>query len=184
MRHLLGNIISVIYSFFKFSIIKVFYFRRFKFYPIERFSPDTIVGIGKNSKLKLGKKVRVHSGTKIFSTSGGEFEIGNNCRINYNCMFVCRHKIVIEDGVEFGPNVLIYDHDHDFRTFGGIKEGKFKCSPVKIGKNSWIGANTIILRGSTIGKNCVIAAGSIVSGNVPDGTVFIQKRESTLVKNN
>lgn len=42
----------------------------------------------------------------------------------------------------------------------------------------WIGANTVILRGTVIGDNCVIAAWSIVSGTIPRGTLFVQKRES------
>lgn len=94
-------------------------------------------------------------------------------------MVFCHEKIIIEEGVEFGPNVLIYDHDHDYKTNGGIKAGKFITAPVKIGKNSWIGANTVILRGTVIGENFVIAAGSVVKGNIPDGTVFVQKRQTS-----
>ena len=77
--------------------------------------------------------------------------------------------------------MLIYDHDHDYRAQGGIKAGKYKTTPVRIGDNVWIGANTVILRGTTIGNNVVIGAGSVVSGNVEDNTVFIQKRATSLL---
>ena len=107
--------------------------------------------------------------------------IGAGVKINYNCIFVCRDKIEIGEGVEFGPNVLVYDHDHDFRAEGGIKSKKYKTTPVVIGKNVWIGANTIILRGTTIGDNAVIAAGSIVKDNVPVNTLFVQKQKCDLI---
>lgn len=74
------------------------------------------------------------------------------------------------------PNVQIYDHDHDFRTEGGVKAGKYRTESIEIGSNVWIGANSVILKGSRIGDNAVIAAGSIVKGEVPSGTVLIQKR--------
>ena len=54
----------------------------------------------------------------------------------------------------------------------------YKTAPVEIGNNVWIGANTIILRGTKIGDNCVIGAGSIVKGNVLSNSVFLQKKEN------
>ena len=49
-----------------------------------------------------------------------------------------------------------------------------------IGKNSWIGANSIILRGVKIGKNCVVAAGSIVSKDIPENSIYYSKRTSEI----
>ena len=181
MRRCLGNVISVLFSLLKFSILKLFHFRGFSFYPIQRFSPDTVIRVEKGCKLRLGKKVRVHSGSKLLCSSGGELEIGDNCRVNYNYMIVCRESIRIGKGVEFGPNVLVYDHDHDFRAEGGMSARKYRCGKVSIGENSWIGANTTILRGTTIGANCVIGAGSVVKGNVPDNTILVQKRENEFI---
>lgn len=50
-----------------------------------------------------------------------------------------------------------------------------------IGKNVWIGAGCIILKGTTIGDNCVIAAGSIVTGNVESNNIYVQKKETTIL---
>ena len=181
MRRLFGNIISTAYSFVKFLFYKLFYMGSFSCFPIERFSPDVVVRMTRKAKLRIGKKVRVHSGSKILMSAGGELLLGDNCRINYNCLIACHHSITIENGVEFGPGVLVYDHDHDFRAEGGLAVRKYKCSPVVIGEGSWIGANTIILRGTTIGKNCVIGAGCVVKGNVPDNTILVQKRENEYI---
>ncbi|MBI2869869.1 MAG: acyltransferase [Chloroflexi bacterium] len=42
---------------------------------------------------------------------------------------------------------------------------------IKVGSDTYIGANTIILPGVTIGDNCVIGAGSVVTKSIPDNTV-------------
>lgn len=178
MHRKINNVISVIHSGIRFFLFKIFYGKNLKVTGIQRFSPNVSIELDKGGRLIIGKKVRAHSGVKIKVRSGGCLKIGNEVSFNYNCMVFCHEEIEIEEGVEFGPGVLIYDHDHDYKTKGGIKEGKFLTSPVKIGKNTWIGANTVILRGTVIGKDCVIAAGSIVKENIPDGTVFVQKRES------
>lgn len=83
---------------------------------------------------------------------------------------------MLEEGVEFGPGVLIYDHDHQFSAESGVVEKEYKTAPIKIGKNSWIGANTIILRGTEIGKNCVVGAGSVIKGKYGDNCLIYQER--------
>lgn len=118
-----------------------------------------------------------------FSAHGGLLQIGNNVGFNSNCIISSHSRIEIRNNVEVGPNVCIYDQDHDTKCEGGIKAGKFITDPLSIGDNTWIGANVVILRGTNIGRNCIIAAGSIVKGEVPDNSTYIQKREK-LIKNN
>ena len=178
MRRLLGNIVSVIHSFIRLCFLKLFHFRSLKFHLVERISPNVIVEMNKNASLVLGRGVRIHSGCKLKARNGSCISIGEGVKINYNCIIVSRESINIDTGVEFGPGVFVYDHDHDYR--GGIKESGFQTAPISIGENSWIGANSIILRGTNIGKNCVVAAGSVVKGNVPDNSLFLQKRESSV----
>ena len=178
MRRTLNNIISVLFTFVKFVAIKVFHWRRFRFSVVERFSPNVVTEINHGGSFFLGKKVRVHGGTKIKVRSGGELIIGDNVKINYNSIIVCRNNISIGEGTEFGPSVYLYDHDHDYRI--GLKENKYKCAPISIGKNCWIGANTVILRGTTIGDNCVVGAGCIVKGMFAPNSIIVQKRETTI----
>ena len=40
-------------------------------------------------------------------------------------------------------------------------------------------SDVIILKGSRVGKNCVIGAGCIVRGEIPDGSVVINKHNLT-----
>lgn len=177
---LLNNVISVGYTILKFLFYRILYGKRFKYSGIQRFSPNTqIFFIGQGS-IELGKSVSAHSGVKLRSIGKGILSIGSNTSINYGCMIVAMKMIKIGDGVEFGPNVLVYDHDHDFRSSGGIKDNKYKVGDVLIGDNTWIGANVVILRGTIIGKNCVVGAGSIISGVYPDNSILTQERETNV----
>ena len=171
--------ISVGFSFIKFSVMKIVNGKDFRFSPVERFSPDVVTEFNRGSHVKLGKMVRVHSGSKIKVRKDGTLIIRKNVRMNHNCIIVCREKIEIGEGTEFGPSVYLYDHDHDYRV--GLKEEKFLSAPVVIGKNCWIGANTVILRGTVIGDNCVIGAGSVIKGCFPDKSVIVQRRTTEIL---
>ena len=144
---------------------------------VSPFSEITITG----GKLFIGKGFKMRDGAKIRVRKGAECVIGNNSSVNSNNMIACHERIIIGDNVQLSPNVQIYDHDHDFRIEGGIKEMKYKTSPVEIGNNVWIGANTVILRGTKIGDNCVIGAGCVLKGCFPNNSVVVQKRETSLM---
>ncbi|KAF0200328.1 MAG: galacturonic acid [Bacteroidetes bacterium] len=179
MKRHFNNVVSVLYTLIKFTILKVFHWRTFKFHYIERFSPNTdIYFLGKGT-ITLGRNVRAHSHVKLRVVGNGVIIIEDNASMNYGCMVTSREYIFIGKGVEFGPNVLIYDHDHDFRNSGGLKANKYKSAPIEIGSNTWIGANTIILKGTKIGSNCVVGAGCVISGEFPDNTLIVQKRTTT-----
>lgn len=180
MRRQFNNIISVVHSAIRFGLLKLLNGKNFKASIVERFSPNVVFEMTNGAKVKLGKMVRAHSGCKFKIRKNAELVIGDGVKINYYCIFACHEKITVGEGTEFGPSVYLYDHDHDFRA--GLKENKYKSAPITIGKNCWIGANTVILRGATIGDNCVIGAGSVVYGHIPDNTVFIQHRENTVKK--
>lgn len=172
------NIISVVYSLSKFLFIKCICFRSFRFHFVERFSPSTMINIWPKGKMVLGKKVIAHTGTKLSVTDGAVLNIGDNVGLNYNCIVCCRKKIVIGKNTILGPGVIIYDHDHEYDGNKKVDSRNFKTGDVEIGENCWIGANTIILRGTKIGDNCVVGAGSVIKGNFPANSVVVQKRNT------
>lgn len=176
MRRLLFNLISVMFSTVKFGILKLFHFHHFYCDGIQRFSPNTEVIIADKGTVRLGKRVRVHRRSKLTVSCQGILEIGDDAAFGNGVSIHCFEKITIGEGVQIGEGTKIYDHDHDFRVPGGIRAEKFVTSPVKIGANSWIGCNVVILRGTTIGENCIVGAGSVLKGNYPSNSVIVQKR--------
>lgn len=115
----------------------------------------------------------------LIEVNNGTLDIGKNVFMNRNCMIVCCEYVKIGDGTAFGANVSIYDHDHKIVREGNQNWSDSSKSSVIIGNNVWIGANTIILKGTSIGDNSVIAAGSVIKGSIPSHTIAIQKRETT-----
>lgn len=177
MKKYVRAIICLMYSTTKFTLIKIFHFANFHFSIINMFSPFTEIDLEKRANLKLGNYIRARSGVKLKVRRGASLRIGNDTSFNHGCIVVCHDTIEIGDDVQFGPNVLVYDHDHDFRVKDGLKNLNYKTDPIIIGNNVWIGANVIILRGSVIGNNCIIGAGAIIKGNYDDNSVIIQKRK-------
>lgn len=176
MRRLLFNLISVCYSAGKFGLLKLLHFRHFYFDGIQRFSPNTEVVLSGKGTIRLGAHVRAHRRSKLLAFERGVLEIGSNTALGNGVSINCMDRITIGRGVQFGPDVKIYDHDHDFRVPGGIAAEKFRTAPVVIGDNAWIGCNVVILMGTTLGENCIVGAGSVLKGNYPPNSVIVQKR--------
>ena len=95
--------------------------------------------------------------------------------MNDNCNINCANKISIGSYTKIAPNVSINDHDHNYK---GVEGGNLIKGEVIIGKNVWIGSNSVILRGTVIEDNAVVAAGSVVKGHVPKDSLFLNKREN------
>lgn len=110
----------------------------------------------------------------LYLVSGGEMKIGSHCFFNTGCSVTCEGSIQIGDNCSFGNNVVIVDHDHNYRHIGSEL---FISKPIVIGNNVWVGANVVILKNTVIGDNCVIAAGTTVRGTIPSGCIYYGEGE-------
>ena len=166
----------------KFAFLKLVRGKDFQCGLVNNCSPLTTVEINKGGKLTIGKRFKMGSHSYVRVRSKGKLTIGDHVAFNHGNIIVCHDEITFGDNVQVGPNVLFYDHDHDFRAENGLKNLIYKTAPITIGNNVWISANTVVLRGTTIGDDCVIGAGSVVKGNIPAGTVLIQKRQNEFIE--
>lgn len=182
MKKYLRGVICGIITILKYLYLKIVHGKNFEFSLFSFCSPLSEIEISKGGFLHIGNNLKMRSNSHLRVRSGGKMTLGRNVSLNYGNMIVCHDSIRIGNNVQLAPNVMIYDHDHDFRTIGGINSMKYKTSSIEIGDNVWIGANVVILKGVCIGDNCVIAAGSIVTKNVPKDTILIQKHETILKK--
>ena len=141
--------------------------------------PTTRVSCSSGATLHVGKGFRPRHHVEINVRENAVLEIGKNVFLNSGCIITARERVQIGDNTILGPNVLIYDNDHEIRD-GKVMNNTFTTEPVAIGANVWIGAGSIILKGARIGDNCVIAAGSVVKGTVESGHIMVQKRKAEL----
>ena len=146
---------------------------------MEAFHKNTNLLITENGSVKMGKKISTNSNVHLTACSDGVMTLGDNVSFNRNDIVICRHHITIGNHVAFGPNVLIYDHDHVF-TKEGFKSTEYKTGAVIIENDCWIGANVTILRNTHIGEGCIIGAGTVVSGTIPAHSIVKANREISI----
>lgn len=103
-------------------------------------------------------------------SSSASIIIGDNVGLNGTSITARSRCISLGDGTLIGPNVTIVDgHYHvlwpaESRGTMVDPEGD---RDVIIGRNVWIGMQSMILKGVTIGDGSIIAAGSVVTSDIP-----------------
>lgn len=100
--------------------------------------------------------------------------LGHRVAIRANCTLSAATSIVIEDDVVLGGSVTVVDSDHTWRSGSpNVLHNPVDAAPVRIGRGTWVGDHTTILRGSTVGELCIIGANSVVRGEIPDRCVAV-----------
>lgn len=141
--------------------------------------------IGNNVTIKssfLSNLVGLYSKTIIVTRSPeAEIVIGNNVGISGATIYA-RKKITIGDNTCIGGNCKILDNDfHPIeiearnRLLNDPNGGNSDLVPareIRIGKNCFIGCNSIILKGTVLGDGCVVGAGAVVAGKFEDNCVI------------
>ena len=106
----------------------------------------------------------------FYTDCGKNIKIGKNVFINACCRFQDQGGIEIGDGSLIGHNTTIATLNHEFNP---AKRQNLTPSPVKIGKNVWIGSDCTILPGVEIGDGAIIGAGSVVTKSIPANTIAV-----------
>lgn len=133
-------------------------------------SPDDLEKRFKLLDEIFGIKINAWVEPPFYFCYGRNIEIGEECFLNMGCTFIDDVKIKIGNKVAFGPGVTIATVGHPIHPdYRRLMYG----SPVTIEENCWIGANTTICPGITIGKNSVIGAGSVVTKDIPENSVAV-----------
>ena len=98
----------------------------------------------------------------LFKFTG--MKIGKNCNISQKAIPdpLLPELIEFEDGSGCGIGVKLLTHNAM-----NIQHGTFSFGPIKICKNSRIGAYSVILPGVTIGEGSIIGANSLVTEDIP-----------------
>lgn len=118
----------------------------------------SIVEIRKPGKVVFEGRCSLGSGTRL--NVHGKLRFGNGVQINGNSNICCLSDMEIGDGSLISWECLFMDSDfHKIYEDGKIAN---ENSPVKIGKNCWIGCRTTVLKGSEVPDGSVVGAGSLV----------------------
>lgn len=131
--------------------------------------------------------------SQIFSTFGflrpqARIRVGARCQLGAS-QFIAADTIHVEDDVFMAWNVTVLDSDTHSLYWSDRQHDISRCreayeatagrdiarnhdwasiagGPVTIGRKSWIGFNSIILKSVTIGEGAIVGAGSVVRRDV------------------
>lgn len=122
----------------------------------------------------------------IVAKNGGCINIGSGVCMS-GCTIYSMDSITIGRNTDIGSGCKIIDNDFHPLPYSErhpVEQlDKVKKRPINIGEGCFIGANSIILKGTTLGKNVVVGAGSVVSGTFPDN-VIIAGNPARVIKEN
>lgn len=101
---------------------------------------------------------------------GTQIRLADRVYLNFGCVLLDSAWIDIGEGSLVGPGVHLYTVSHPLHTEQRARGEEF-ARPITLGRNVWVGGQTIILPGVTLGDGAVVAAGSVVRESVPARTL-------------
>lgn len=108
-------------------------------------------------EMKVGDNVTLRRGVRIQVRPGCNLVFENNAFIGENVTFMCANNITIKCNSRVAHDSLIMDTDFHFTIDTLSRVIKNNTSPVVIGENNWIGAHTVIKKGTRTPKGTIVA---------------------------
>lgn len=126
----------------------------------------SVIRVNCGGSITIGKKCEIHPFSMLL-THGGRIHLGDNCSVNPFTIIYGSGGVHIGNNVRIAAHVIIVPENHNPGTDAVPlhRSGK-TCKGIRIEDNVWIGAGVKILDGVSIGRNSVIGAGSVVSRSV------------------
>lgn len=142
-----------------------------------------LIYISNQGSIKIGKNVTINSSQlgnpinnsrfSIATTKEGKIVIGNNVGIS-GAIIYSAVSVYIGDNTLIGAGAKIIDTDFHSVYFENrnSSDTTIKKQSIYIEGDSFIGSDSIILKGVSIGRNTVIGAGSIVTKDIPANEIW------------
>ncbi|MBA2764240.1 MAG: acyltransferase [Thermoleophilaceae bacterium] len=112
--------------------------------------------------LGFGEEASIYQSAYVY----GDVQVGEGTWVGPLVMLDGQGGLEIGSHCSISTGVQIYTHDTvRWALSGGTAEAEY--SPVSIGDCTYVGAQTVIARGSSIGDHCVIGACSFVNSEIP-----------------
>jgi acetyltransferase-like isoleucine patch superfamily enzyme len=148
-----------------------------KFFGITHFRryPGSVIKIGDNCRFRSSFRSNMIGLNRPCGISthhkNAEIRLGENCGLS-GVIIGAAKSVVLGNHVLCGANVTITDFDwHNISPSQRDQHLLEQGEPVLINDNVWLGLNTLILKGVKIGKNSVIGANSVVTSSIPENVL-------------
>ncbi len=145
-----------------------------------------VIELGDRATLRAGVRVQMRGGAvrlgddarirdySLLEASGGEIVLGRSVQFGAGVCLHATERVALGDHVTVGERTSMFDSDH--RHDGSdapVVDQPVAVSAIEIASNTFVGANSIVLRGARVGENCMFAAASVVrGGDYPGGFLY------------
>jgi len=116
-------------------------------------------------KFTIGKSTIIEDFACI-NNGMGDVIIGDHCTIGIGSVLIAP--------IQIGHNVILAQHicmsglNHGYTDIHlPIKDQPCTTGLIRVGNDSWIGANVVVVAGVSIGEHSIVAGGSVVVKDVP-----------------
>jgi len=135
------------------------------------------ISIQPNCRISIGE-MSIFLG-RITERSNAIIEVGERCFIGAESLLIASKHISIGNDVMVASGVTFYDHNsHSLKWsdrkndvvewyYGRKNWDTVASKGICVKDKTWIGFNSIILKGVVIGEGAIVAAGSVVTKSVP-----------------
>lgn len=137
--------------------------------------------IAPEAQLELSQGVGLKNFCTVEVANHARLTIGTGAFFNSSCVIRCFERITIGPGTLFGDGVKLYDMNHKYSAYH-VELVSFSTAPISVGKNCWIGANSVILKGVSIGDNVIVGAGCVIHKDIPANSLVFNDGTGLKIK--
>lgn len=140
---------------------------------------------GDQGLLELEGNITMCKGFTIRIFQNAKLKIGKGAWFNVGCTISCSEKIMIDKDLLAGWNVSIRDSDgHSVFTDQKCQIRVNKNKPVIIKSHVWLGADTLVSKGSIVAEGTIVAGRSLVNKQFTQKNCIIAGIPAKIVKHN
>ena len=137
---------------------------------------ENVLELGDEARFKAGTRIHLRGGAVrlaryvtirdyclLDASHGGEIVVGSRVQFGSQVALHAVELVELGDNCAAGERVSIFDSDH--RHDGGDVasfDQPLAISPVIVGENTFLGANSLVLRGVRIGSHAMVAGSCVV----------------------
>lgn len=154
-----------------------------------RIHPSASVSFGRNCRMNSGMRVNLIGSSQrlgIYAGRNSHISIGDRVGIS-NSVIVTTVSISIGSDTLVGGGCMLVDSDlHALPLTAHVGNADLRSPqsrPVQIGSCVFVGAHSIVLKGSCIGDGAIVGAGSVIAGVVAPRSVVVSPRAREIESN-
>ena len=110
----------------------------------------------------------------IISCKNGNVILRKKANVGFNCYIVSLNKVEVGENTLFAAYTYVIGGGHiSEELYVPLKDQDTHGIGIKIGRDAWLGAKSMVMDGCNIGDYSIIGAGAIVTKSIPEYSVAV-----------